>query len=70
MIVGEQQLVALNTGSYGWTMQGANATPMAPAAAEIRQLEIWLTPHGFLKAALAPNANPTAAPHAHLRRFQ
>ena len=30
----------------------------APAAAELRQLEIWLTPHGFLKAALA--GNPTA----------
>ena len=60
VIQGEQQLVSLNTGSYGWTMQGANANPMAPAAAEIRQLEIWLTPHGFLKAALAPNANPTA----------
>ena len=60
VIVGEQQLVTLNTGSYGWTMQGTNATAMAPGAAEIRQLEIWLTPHGFLKAALAPNANPTA----------
>ncbi len=60
VIAGEQQLVTLNTGSYGWTMQGTNATAMAPDAAEIRQLEIWLTPHGFLKAAMAPNANPTA----------
>jgi glyoxylase-like metal-dependent hydrolase (beta-lactamase superfamily II) len=59
VIVGEQQLVTLNTGSYGWTMQGANATAMAPDAAEIRELEIWLTPHGFLKAAMAPNATPT-----------
>jgi glyoxylase-like metal-dependent hydrolase (beta-lactamase superfamily II) len=33
-------------------MQGENVNP-APAAAEVRQLEIWLTPHGFLKAAQA-----------------
>ena len=30
----------------------------SPAAAELRQLEIWLTPHGFVKAAMA--GNPTA----------
>ena len=59
VIVGEQQLVTLNSGSYGWTMQGTNVTALAPAAAEVRELEIWLTPHGFLKAAMAPNANPT-----------
>ena len=27
--------------------------------AEMRQLDIILTPHGFVKAALAPGANPT-----------
>ena len=27
---------------------------------ELRQLEIALTPHGFVKAALAPGANATA----------
>ena len=30
----------------------------APAAAELRQLDIWLNPHGFIKAAMAPGANP------------
>ena len=49
--------MSIVSGNYAWNMQGNNANP-APAAAEIRQLEIWLTPHGFLKAALA--ANPTA----------
>jgi glyoxylase-like metal-dependent hydrolase (beta-lactamase superfamily II) len=38
-------------------MAGATANA-APAAAEVRQLDIWLTPHGFLKAAMA--SNPTA----------
>src|SRR5688572_15011836 len=60
VIQGEQQLVSLSSGNYGWNMTGTSATAVAPVAAEIRQLEIWLTPHGFLKAALAPNANPTA----------
>ena len=60
VIQGEQQLVSLNSGSYAWTLQGTTATPVLGDAAEIRQLEIWLTPHGFLKAALAPNANATA----------
>jgi glyoxylase-like metal-dependent hydrolase (beta-lactamase superfamily II) len=60
VIQGEQQLVSLSSGNYAWNMTGTNATAVAPVAAEIRQLEIWLTPHGFLKAAMAPNANPTA----------
>ena len=56
-IEGERQLVFLVSGDYAWNMQGDNVIP-APAAAEVRQLEIWLTPHGFLKAAMA--GNPTA----------
>jgi len=58
-LVGEQQRISLVSGSYAWNMQGAMAVP-APADAEQRQLEIWLTPHGCLKAALAPGANPIA----------
>lgn len=54
---GEQRQVALVSGNYAWNMQGNNANP-APTAAELRQLEIWLTPHGFLKAAMA--GDPTA----------
>jgi len=57
-IQGEQQQVLIVSGNSAWNMQGTNANP-APAAADIRQLEIWLTPHGFLKAAMAA-PNPTA----------
>ncbi len=53
----KQRRVQMVSGNYAWTMQGNNANPQ-PAAAEVRQLEIWLTPHGFLKAAMA--GNPTA----------
>ncbi len=56
-IQGERRQVQMVSGNYAWTMQGNNANPQ-PAAAELRQLEIWLTPHGFIKAAMA--ANPTA----------
>ena len=57
-IEGERRQVFLVRGNYAWNMRGDNVIP-APAAAEVRQLEIWLTPHGFLKAAMAAE-NPTA----------
>jgi hypothetical protein len=56
-IQGEQRQVQLVNDRFAWNIDGANATP-APAAAELRQLEIWLTPHGFLRGAMAPGANP------------
>ena len=58
-IEGEQRQTLLLSGKYAWAMQGNNANPQ-PAAADERQLSVILTPHGFLKAALA--ANPTAMP--------
>ncbi|HEX4946188.1 MAG TPA: MBL fold metallo-hydrolase [Blastocatellia bacterium] len=39
-----------------WGQAGANVTPAAAAVAAERQLQIWLTPHGFLKAALQHQA--------------
>ena len=56
-IQGERREAFMVSGNYAWNMRGDQQTP-APAAAEVRQLEIWLTPHGFLKAAMA--GNPTA----------
>jgi hypothetical protein len=56
---GEQRRISIVSGNYAWNVQGTAAVP-APADAEQRQLEIWLTPHGCLKAALAPGANPIA----------
>jgi glyoxylase-like metal-dependent hydrolase (beta-lactamase superfamily II) len=61
---GEQQVVAMVSGDTAWNrMQvaadlgsvGAQGIPQ-PAAAEERQLQIWLTPHGFLRAAAAGKA--------------
>src|SRR3984893_16523016 len=52
---GEQKQVNLVSGQYAWNQPGANPQP-ALAAAEERQLQIWLTPHGFLKAAMENNA--------------
>ncbi|HXV62770.1 MAG TPA: MBL fold metallo-hydrolase [Vicinamibacteria bacterium] len=56
-IEGERHQTLLVSGDYAWNLQGDAVVP-APTAAEVRQLEIWLTPHGFLKAAMA--GNPTA----------
>jgi glyoxylase-like metal-dependent hydrolase (beta-lactamase superfamily II) len=48
-------------GDYAWHMDGDGApVRVPPALAEVYQLDIWLTPHGFLKAARKPGANPRA----------
>jgi glyoxylase-like metal-dependent hydrolase (beta-lactamase superfamily II) len=49
-------------GSHAWHMDGAGSTPIPsrPEDAELWQLELWLNPHGFLKAARMPGANPKA----------
>ena len=57
---GEQQQHAVVSGNFAWNVNPQGMANPAQGAAEVRQLEIWLTPHGFLKAALATGANPTA----------
>jgi glyoxylase-like metal-dependent hydrolase (beta-lactamase superfamily II) len=48
-------------GEYAWHIDGTGApVRVPPELAEIYQLDIWLTPHGFLKAARKPGANPRA----------
>jgi glyoxylase-like metal-dependent hydrolase (beta-lactamase superfamily II) len=65
-IQGEQRLDSVLAGNYAWNMQGNNPVPIVRGyldgipVAELRQLDIMLTPHGFLKAAAAPGANATA----------
>jgi glyoxylase-like metal-dependent hydrolase (beta-lactamase superfamily II) len=56
--VGPQAALATQflAGDKAWGQGGANATPATPAATTERQLQIWLTPHGFLKGALANKA--------------
>lgn len=48
-------------GKHAWHVDGAQGTPVAaPSMAELWQLDIWMTPHGFVKAARMPGAKPTA----------
>jgi hypothetical protein len=56
---GEQKQVNMVSGQYAWNQPGAAPQP-ALAAADERQLQIWLTPHGFLKAAADNNATAKA----------
>src|SRR6516164_8867319 len=62
---GDQQQVAIVSGNYAWNMDGQNPVPQPGLylagipMAEFRQLDILLTPHGFLKAAMAA-PSPTA----------
>ena len=56
----ERQTFAVS-GNYAWHLDGKGAAPIpAPANAELWQLDIWLNPPGFVKAAMQPGANPTA----------
>src|SRR6202049_1805641 len=52
---GDQKQVNLVSGQYAWNQPG-NAPQPALAAAEERQIQIWLTPHGFLNGAMQNNA--------------
>ncbi len=58
----QHQIFMLN-GNYGWYMDGPQGKPTAvsPELAEIWPVELYLNPHGFLKAAMMPGANPKAA---------
>lgn len=49
-LLGEQQRLLLTRGGHSWTMRGSQAVPQ-PGNASVRQVDIWMSPHGFLKAA-------------------
>ena len=71
-IVGEQRQVQLVSGAYAWNLAGSNPVA-APAASAERMLQIWLTPHGFIKAALANKATvsrSTTQRNAHTVSFK
>src|SRR5579871_5449455 len=58
---GEQKQVNMVSGKYAWTQPpGAPAPAAAPGNADEWQLQIWLTPHGFLEGAMANNATASA----------
>lgn len=54
--------IFLVNGSRAWSLDGPDSTPVAASSrdAERSQLELWLNPHGFLRAARMPGANPVA----------
>ena len=54
-VTGEQRQVQFVGGTYAWNQGGQNFNP-APAAVSDRLLDLWTTPHGFIKAAQANNA--------------
>ena len=48
-------------GLHAWHVDGDGSKPVpVPASAELWQLDIWMTPHGFVKAARLPEAETTA----------
>src|SRR5580704_8721399 len=55
----EERVTSILSGSYAWDMRGDKPTPLTSlyldgvSYADLRQLELAITPHGFLKAALA-----------------
>jgi glyoxylase-like metal-dependent hydrolase (beta-lactamase superfamily II) len=51
-IQGDVRQINLISGNHAWALQGPTVVPQ-PAAAQQRQLDLWLTPHGFIKAALS-----------------
>ncbi|MDE0107295.1 MAG: MBL fold metallo-hydrolase [Bryobacterales bacterium] len=48
------------SGKHAWHIDGSETAVAAPQSAELWQLDIWMTPHGFVKAARMPGAEPTA----------
>src|SRR5215475_13025576 len=58
-IIGEQRKILLLSGTHAWNQAGGNAVP-APAAVADRLQQLWLTPHGIMKAAMAHNATVQA----------
>jgi glyoxylase-like metal-dependent hydrolase (beta-lactamase superfamily II) len=53
------QVTAFVSGDYAWALDARGQPVPQPAAAELRRLEILLTPWGFIKGAMAPGASPT-----------
>jgi glyoxylase-like metal-dependent hydrolase (beta-lactamase superfamily II) len=61
-LAGELRQIWALSGGHAWDVVGQTAAPAAAerdmrTAVEGRTTQIWLTPHGFIKAALAGNAS-------------
>ena len=60
-LVGELRQIWALSGKYAWDVAGGNPVPAAPdrdlrSAVDTRLAQIWMTPQGFVKAAMAGNA--------------
>jgi glyoxylase-like metal-dependent hydrolase (beta-lactamase superfamily II) len=53
--MGELRQILVVRGDHAWNVTGETATS-APIALVERQLQLWSTPHGFIRAAMANNA--------------
>jgi glyoxylase-like metal-dependent hydrolase (beta-lactamase superfamily II) len=72
---GQQHLDLVLSGNTAWILSGGGAGPYdregymdGIPVAEMWQLDMLMTPHGFVKAALSPGANPvvvTTGPRGH-----
>ncbi len=57
----ETRQTHVTNGAHAWHMDGDGAPEaVPPEIAEVYRLDLWLNPHGFLKAARLPGANPVA----------
>src|SRR5262245_20477117 len=54
-VIGENRQLQFVSGTYAWNQVGDTANP-APVAVTDRLQQLWTTPHGVIKAALANNA--------------
>src|SRR5881628_2886658 len=53
-VVGEQRQIFVASGDFAWNVSGDVVIP-TPIALLDRQLQLWTTPHGVVKAAMANN---------------
>jgi glyoxylase-like metal-dependent hydrolase (beta-lactamase superfamily II) len=59
-MVGEQRQNQMVSGTHAWTQTGENPPAPALAAVADRQYQLWITPHGVIKAAMKHNATVQA----------
>ena len=55
-LVGEQRQLQMVSGTHAWNQVGENPPAAALAAVADRLYQLWITPHGVMKAAMKHNA--------------
>jgi hypothetical protein len=58
-VIGEQRQLLMVSGTHAWSQTGETFNPNL-AAADERLHQLWITPHGVIKAAMAHNATAQA----------